>query len=203
MPRDRYDARFPKAKTVVARPLAKMRGLVEVDGVPHGVDDWIGSQNHNWGERHTDGYAWGQVAGFDAEPDTFLECGTGYASFGPIHSPPVTLLVLRRPGSELALTSLVGGLRARGRYGVGHLELSGKTEGATVTARFEAPLADFVGLAYDNPPGGVKSCLNTKIATATVTIEREGRPTESLRATRRAALELVSDEPSPNVPLLR
>jgi hypothetical protein len=114
-----------------------------------------------------------------------------------VFSPPVTLMVLRRPEAELAITSIAGGLRARGRYGPGHLEISGKADGATVTARFEAPLADFVGLAYDNPAGGVKSCLNTKIATATVTISRKGSPTVKLRASRRAALELVSDSPTP------
>ena len=36
------------------------------------LERWIGSQNHNWGRKHTDSYAWGQVAGFDDAPQTFL-----------------------------------------------------------------------------------------------------------------------------------
>jgi hypothetical protein len=180
-----------------------MSGSVEVDGVTHAISGWLGSQNHNWGERHTDGYAWGQVAGFDGEPGTFLECGSGHTRIGPMQSPPITLMVLRMPGSEIAITSLVGGLRARGRYGLGRLELAGHANGASVTALFEAPIADFVGLAYDNPPGGVKACLNTKIATCTVTVTRKGASKVTLRATRRAALELVSDEPTSSVPMLR
>ena len=46
---------------------------IDVDGVSHAVDGWVGSQNHNWGRKHTDRYAWGQVAGFDDAPGSFLE----------------------------------------------------------------------------------------------------------------------------------
>jgi len=49
----------------VPQPGLRMRGQIVLDGVAMTVDDWPGSQNHNWGRRHTDRYAWGQVAGFD------------------------------------------------------------------------------------------------------------------------------------------
>jgi hypothetical protein len=46
----------------------------------------VGSQNHNWGSRHTDHYAWGQVAGFDDDPDAFLELSTARVRVGPLIS---------------------------------------------------------------------------------------------------------------------
>ena len=56
--------------------MARFSGSLTVDGEKVDIAGWIGSQNHNWGSRHTDRYAWGQVAGFDEQPDAFLECST-------------------------------------------------------------------------------------------------------------------------------
>jgi len=52
-----YGAPLPKAKSVVPGPHARFTGTLEVDGRVVEVDGWPGSQNHNWGERHTDRYA--------------------------------------------------------------------------------------------------------------------------------------------------
>jgi hypothetical protein len=35
-----------------------------------------GDLDHNWASRHTDRCAWGQVAGFDTHPESFLEVAT-------------------------------------------------------------------------------------------------------------------------------
>jgi hypothetical protein len=66
-----YERRFPAAKSVVSLPMARFSGVLTVDGKQIEIADWVGSQNHNWGSRHTDLYAWGQVAGFDNQPDSF------------------------------------------------------------------------------------------------------------------------------------
>jgi hypothetical protein len=200
---ERYAAAFPKAKSLVPRPLARFRGEIEVDGERHTITDWLGSQNHNWGERHTDAYAWGQVAGFDGADDAFFECGSGRVKVGGIWSPPITLFVLRAFGEELALTKLTAGLRAKAAYALGRFELSGVAGDALVRASFEAPVADLVGLAYDNPPGGAKTCINTKIASAKVTVTRRGSADLELVASRRAALEILTDETVPAVAVLR
>ncbi len=70
------------------------------------VADWVGSQNHNWGPKHTDHYAWGQVAGFDADPQTFLEVATARLRIGSDWSPFMTPVVLRHRGREISLNSL-------------------------------------------------------------------------------------------------
>ena len=76
---------------------------------------WIGSQNHNWGSAHTDRYAFGQVAGFDDAPDTFLEVATVKAKIaGPVMTPWLTTLVLRHDGREHALVALRKALRGEG-----------------------------------------------------------------------------------------
>jgi hypothetical protein len=98
-----YRGGFPKAKSLVARPLARFTGGLTVAGRRIPVDGWLGSQNHNWGSRHTDRYAFGQVAGFDGEPDSFLELATVRTKVGPVWIPQLTPLVLRHRGHEYAL----------------------------------------------------------------------------------------------------
>jgi hypothetical protein len=55
--------------------MATYQGHLTVNGETIDVADWVGSQNHNWGSKHTDRYAWGQVAGFDAHPEGFFRSG--------------------------------------------------------------------------------------------------------------------------------
>src|SRR5215467_11799177 len=88
-----YRGGFPKAKSLVSLPLARFTGSLHVAGDRIDVDGWIGSQNHNWGSRHTDRYAFGQVAGFDNAPGSFLEVATARNRMGPLWMPALTPLV--------------------------------------------------------------------------------------------------------------
>lgn len=112
LPFQLYQGQFPAAKSLVSLPMARYRGRLSVNGEPMDVTDWLGSQNHNWGKRHTDRYAWGQVAGFDTHPESFLEVATAQLRLGPFWTPPITPLVLRHKGKEYALTGLVQAVRA-------------------------------------------------------------------------------------------
>jgi hypothetical protein len=197
LPERLYAAPLPRAKVLVGRPLARFTGSLTVDGVTVTVDDWIGSQNHNWGSRHTDRYAWGQVAGFEDQPEAFLECSTARLRLGPVWSPWMSPVVLRLRGETLAWNSLPRAIRARGRYAPydWHIETSGP-DGA-LALRIWAEPSEFVALRYDNPPGGTKICLNSKIARCELTLRRGGQTVE-LRSSR-AAFEIVEDEAPPGV----
>ena len=60
-----------------------------------------------------------------------------------------------------------------------------------IAAVFEASASDFVGLPYADPPGGVRTCLNSKLARCQATVERPGRPPRTLHSAHRAALEII------------
>ena len=60
LPEAMYAGGFPKAKALVARPNALFSGTLTVDGREIALSGWRGSQNHNWGSRHTDRYVWGK-----------------------------------------------------------------------------------------------------------------------------------------------
>jgi hypothetical protein len=144
--------------------MARFSGRLSVDGESIDVITWLGSQNHNWGTRHTDLYAWGQVAGFDDHPESFLEVATAKRRLGPFWTPLLTPLVLRHKGNEYALTGLIQAVRARSSFEYFTWEFKSGTEKVEIEGIITASRQAFVGLNYRNPPGGIKHCLNSKIA---------------------------------------
>ena len=194
LPARLYRGGFPKAKSLVSLPLATFTGTVTVAGRPIVIDGWVGSQNHNWGSRHTDRYAFGQVAGFDDAPDTFLEVATARNRVGPLWTPPITPLVLRHGGREYALTALRTGIRARASVGPTSWTFASRSREVDVTGRIDAPAESFVLLDYRNPPGGTKRCLNTKLATAEVTLtDRTSGQRTTLHSAHSALFEVLDD----------
>jgi hypothetical protein len=203
LPTKLYQGSFPRAKSLVTLPLAQYTGSYTVGGREIDVDGWTGSQNHNWGSEHTHRYAFGQVAGFDDLPDTFLEVATAKAKLaGPFATPWVTTLVLRHEGTEYSLVSSRQALRAKARYGYFHWDFATGNESVRISGRISADRDAFVGLRYGNPPGGVKHCLNTKIGTAEVTVRHRGtRRIETLHAHDRALFEILTDDVEHGVPI--
>lgn len=195
-----YQGGFPAAKSLVSLPLARFGGELTFNGEAIDVTGWVGSQNHNWGSRHTDLYAWGQVAGFDSHPESFLEVATARLRIGPFWTPPLTPLVLRHRQKEYALTGLLQGLRAKGVFEYFNWEFKSETDEVAIDGVIAAPREAFVGLAYRNPPGGVKHCLNSKIARCTLRFrDKRGGSSETLETQSRAAFEILTSDPDHGV----
>ncbi len=196
-----YEGGFPKAKALVGSPGAVYSGELTVDDETIDIDGWVGSQNHNWGSKHTDQYAWAQVAGFDDAPDAFLECASGRLKIGPAWTPWLTPIVLRLDGREYALNSLVTAARAKSSYDFFDWKFETATRAAKIEGRIWAPARRFVGLTYFNPPGGSKTCLNSKLASCEVTVTPAGGRPRTLRTGHRAAFEILTDRSDHGVPM--
>jgi len=202
MPPTRYDARFPAAKSLVPQPGLRMRGQIVLDGVAMTVDDWPGSQNHNWGRRHTDRYAWGQVAGFDEHPHSFLEVASAKLKIAGLWTPMLTPLVLRHRGHEYALNTPWRAVRAHGEVDGFDWRFDCRAGGVRIQGRIDAPREAFVGLHYDNPPGGWKRCLNSKIARCELRIDDPGRGVaDTLVSAHRVGFELLTDDDQLGIPV--
>lgn len=199
LPQDLYEKSLPKAKSLVALPLAGFQGEFRVNGDALRIDNWIGSQNHNWGSKHTDQYAYGQVAGFDNAPSSFLEIATARIKLGPLWTPWMTPLVFRHNGREYALNALSRALRNTGVFSYFDWHFAGNNVDFKIEGRIHADRNAFVGLRYYNPPGGLKvgnkCCLNSKNASCelTLTDKRNGRQ-QTLTTKHRAAFEILSDD---------
>lgn len=203
LPDRMYAGGFPKAKSLVPLPMARFSGRYTVGDRVVDVTDWVGSQNHNWGSQHTHRYAFGQVAGFDDAPDSFLEVATAKARLGgPLVTPWVTTLVLRHGGREYSLVSMRRAMRARASYGYFHWDFATGDDSVRISGRISADRDDFVGLRYGNPPGGYKYCINSKIGKAEIIVRdrRSGR-SETLHAQHRALFEILADDTAAGIPI--
>ena len=192
LPERTYEARLPKAKALCTRPRVVFDGALDVDGESIAIDGWIGSENHNWGSRHTDTYAWGQVVGFDDAPEAFLECVTAKLKLGPLWTPPMTIVCLRFGGHDYRLNSRLQPIRAKGAWKDFDWRFDSTEAGVRIHGRIHAAPEDFVSLKYCNPPGGTHTCLNSKLAACEVTLERSGEPAVALTTRHRAAFEILT-----------
>jgi hypothetical protein len=195
LPLKSYGKRLPKAKALVGLPMAMYNGSISVDGEDINIVNWIGSQNHNWGSKHTDYYAWGQVAGFESHPDSFLEVISARFKVGPFWTPVMTLLVLRHKGEEIALNGLIQSIRATASINYFNWDFESETDRIRIEGMVSARREDFVGLKYYNPPGGIKYCLNSKIASCELRItHKQSNRVDSLSTRHRAAFEILTDD---------
>jgi len=202
LPENLYDTKLPRAKSVVSRPQAQFSGELDIDGERIVLDQWPGSENHNWGSRHTDRYAWGQVAAFDNQPDAFLECITAQVKVGPLMSPRLTVAVVRVEGEDYLFNSLFTAFRARGRYTPFSWQFQSRQQGFELEVDIEGPASSFAALTYFNPPTGSKTCLNSKIARCSLQLRRPGKPALSLVSRHGAAFEILTDRKDHGRPLL-
>jgi hypothetical protein len=197
-----YTTKLPAAKSLVGLPLARFSGTLQVNRETIEVMDWIGSSNHNWGFKHTDLYAWGQVAGFDTEPDSFLELATAKLKIGPFWTPALTPIVFRHRGKEHNLNGPLRIVRAYGSFSYFTWTFKSETPEVEIEGTIMAPREAFVGLTYYNPPGGTKTCLNSKIASCTLSFKDKAQRTfETLHAKNRAAFEILTDDTNHGVPI--
>jgi hypothetical protein len=194
-PKGRYNARLPKAKSLVPLPRATYSGRLRIGDRVIDVRDWVGNQCHNWGTRHTDQYAFVQVTGFDNAPQSVLEAGTARASvLGPLLTPVTTFVVLRHGGREHRLNRLQQALRATGSYRWFDWTFTTGNDEVELIGHVHAPASAFVGLRYDNPPGGSKHCVTTAIAACELTIvDQRTDERTTLRTAHHALLDFLTD----------
>jgi len=192
-PEKLYSTRLPKAKSLVTTPNTVFDGSIIIDGKQLKIDQWQGSENHNWGRKHTDEYAWGQVAGFDNRPDAFLECSTARIKVGPIWSPWMTLAVLVIDGEKYNFNSVLCSMKASARYDYFNWDFKTKNKQEELVVNIHAPKEHFAGLTYKNPPKGQHTCLNSKIGSCEVKLTDKFGKVTVIKTKNRAAFEILTD----------
>lgn len=202
LPENLYKSRLPRAKSVISRPQVKFNGTLTIDDKTINVTNWSGSENHNWGSRHTDQYAWGQVAAFDNAPDAFLECITARVKFGQLISPAMTIAVLRLDGEDLMFNTLGTAWRAKASYDFFNWTFSTSRDAMQLEVQIQAPAQHFAALTYYNPSRGSKTCLNSKIAQCRAILTRADQPPLMLESKHGAAFEILTERSDHGRPLM-
>src|SRR5690349_19938738 len=100
----------------------------------------------------------------------------------------MTPLVLRLVRREYALNTLKQALtRSKGSYDFFDWQFQCVGPEVSVEGPISARPEHFVALRYDNPPGGFKTCLNSKLGRAVVRVALPGEEPRELRTAHRAA----------------
>ncbi|MEH6345975.1 MAG: tocopherol cyclase family protein [Bermanella sp.] len=199
LPQKYYKRALPKAKALVSLPNALFKGTITVNGQPIEIDNWRGSENHNWGSQHTDEYAWGQVCGFDNMPDSFLECSTARVKLGPIWSPWLNLAVLRVGQEEYRFNGVWQALKNSGQYQYFNWKMHCKNKDFTLKVVMHTDKKNVAGLNYRNPPGGSHTCLNSKVAGVDVMLLKGQQVIHRLHSQYGGAFEILTDDESHGV----
>ncbi len=189
-----YEGRFPSSKLMSPMPNLRAAGEVRVGDRTWKIDGWRGLLGHNWGRGHAFAYAWGHCNVWDEDVDLVFEGTSGRVRVGPVLIPTTTVLVVRLNGETHALNHVSELARNKGSMTFRRWRFSAHGPTLSVSGELFAETEDMVGLHYENPDGTMTYCLNSKLASARLSLEpRGGLPiTVSSRA---AALEIGTRDP--------
>jgi hypothetical protein len=191
LPRDwMYRAPLPKTKLLSPYPNAEFRGQVTVDGRTIQVDGWPGMVGHNWGSQHAERWIWLHGAAFAGEQDAWFDAALGRIKVGPVTVPWIGNGRLHIAGEDFVLGGVERARSTRVNEAPDHCSFTLTGRDATVHGEVGAPREDFVGWIYSDPDGSQHNTVNCSIATMTLTVERPGRPAQTLTCAGGAAYEL-------------
>src|SRR6201999_277201 len=82
-----YHLPLPKTKLEAPVPDGIASGQIVLDGALVDVVGWRATVGHNWGAEHAERWVWLHAAGFEAEPDAWLELAIARVRVGGALSP--------------------------------------------------------------------------------------------------------------------
>lgn len=202
-PRDgMYAGALPKSKPTVPAPRARFAGALTVDGERIDVADWVGLRGHNWGREHAHHYAYGNCSLWSEDgglPALHVDGFSASVKLGPVKTPFLSSVVVRRGGSDLAFNGLKAITTRKVSVAFPRWWVAAEAADRSVELAMEGDPATFVGLRYLHPDGGLSYCYNTKFAHVRLTVRGpEGVVTARAHL---GELELLTPEPVPGVRL--
>lgn len=195
------DAPVPKNKLLTPFPVAGFAGSVTWNGQDWDLGGWLGMQGHNWGQAHSPEYAWGQCVFTDdaARPFAMLEGASGRVQLGPVTTPLLSMLTVRRGGREYRFDRLVNLWRQDPKieFPAWRLRMKGAAGQAELVMRGDPNR--MVCLGYDNPDGRRSYCLNSKTAEVTLRVDPANEDGFECRSSFGGALEFLQPAEHPQV----
>jgi hypothetical protein len=195
-----YDGPFPSSKLVSPYPDLRLSGDVRVGEARWELREWPGMLGHNWGRRHAHAYAWGHCNLWDEAHGTGIvfEGLSGRIAVGPVVTPTLTLLCVRHRGVPHYLNAVMDLVRNKGEFTTRRWKFSGESPEVRLEGEMWGETEDFVGLYYENPDRRKTHCLNSKLASARLSMALMGGPALVLHS-RTAALEIGTQSASHGV----
>src|SRR4051794_18234127 len=200
-----YRAPVPRTKLEAPVPDGHASGRLAVDGRALKVVGWRATVGHNWGAEHAERWVWLHAAGFEDEPDAWLELTLARIRVGGATLPWVANGAVWLAGERLRLGGLghVPGVRVVALPG--RLEAIVPGQRVEVRVAVQADLDQVVGFRYagvnGDPLAGEREVLHAGLAEVRLAVRRRGRTSAELYTPAGGAYELGGRHFTHGVPL--
>jgi len=202
LPSPFYSALVPTSKLTTPLPDGTASGTIRVGGYTISCRDVQLSLGHNWGRRHSDSYVWAQAAATEGEEPFFFEgCGVpaDYPTSceSPRRAPRLTVGKVRSGYRELAFNSPYSLAASTSRTGRDWWRFEMKNTSWLLRGEVTLRRGLVAGLRYVQPDGAIRSCLNSMMADAELSLlyrptPRRVEPVRTVRVEGAAALEFLT-----------
>jgi hypothetical protein len=193
-----YRLPLPRTKLEAPVPDGIARGRVVLDGVLVEVVGWRATVGHNWGAEHAERWVWLHAAGFEDEPDAWLELAIARVRVAGALTPWIANGAVCIGGQRFRLGgfSHVPGVRVAAAPG--RLEAIVPGRGVEVRVAVHADLDQTVGFRYagvtSDPVSGDREVLHAGLAEVRLGARRPGRSSAELLSAFGGAYELGGRE---------
>jgi hypothetical protein len=200
-----YRLPVPKTKLEAPAPDAMLSGRLVLDARALEIVGWRATCGHNWGAEHAERWVWLHAAGFEDNPEAWLELTLARIRLGGATSPWIANGALSLGRERLRLGGLghIPGVRVVASPG----RLEAIVAGSRVRVRVavHADLDQIAGFRYAgvgaDPARGEREVLHAGLAGVRVNVRRPGRPTIELATAAGGAYELGGARFTDAVPL--
>jgi hypothetical protein len=193
-----YRLPLPKTKLEAPVPDGVARGRVVLDGVLVDVVGWRATVGHNWGREHAERWVWLHAAGFEDEPDAWLELAIARVRVGGALSPWIANGAVFVGGARFRLGGLTHVPGVRVVAGPGRLEAIVPGERLEIRVAVHADLDQTVGFRYAgvgaDPVAEEREVLHAGLAEVRLGVRRPGRSSAELLTAAGGAYELGGKE---------
>ncbi|WP_028059254.1 hypothetical protein [Candidatus Solirubrobacter pratensis] len=191
-----YRLPLPRTKVEAPVPDCIASGRVVLDARVQEVVGWRATAGHNWGAEHADRWVWLHAAGFEDEPEAWLELTLARVRAAGRTTPWIANGALSLGGARLRLGGLAHIPGVRVVAGPGRLEAIVPGERADIRVAVHADTDQIAGFRYagvgPDPVAGEREVLHAGLAEVHLNVRRAGRPTMELATAAGGAYELGS-----------
>lgn len=188
-----YKAPLPKTKPISVYPLADVQGTCSIGGRDIQLNGWRGMVGHNWGSEHPHRWIWIHVAGFDDQPDAWLDITLARLKVSRFVTPWIPNGALCLGGKRYRLGGFLRQVHVREQAEQAEIAVAG--QGVAVTLKVCAPAQDAVVVwQYGDPTGSKHHVANCSIAGVRLTVASDDGTIE-LRSAHSGVYELGMDSP--------
>jgi hypothetical protein len=189
-----YRLPVPRTKLEAPVPDGIASGHVVLDGAQLEVVGWRATVGHNWGAEHAEHWVWLHAAGFEDEPETWLELAIARVRIGGVLIPWIANGAVSVGGRRFRIGGLgrVSGVRVIAAPG--RLEAIVPGERVEIRVAVHADLDQTVGFKYAgvgaDAVNGEREVLHAGLAEVRLGVRRPGRSSAEFATAFGGAYEL-------------